>query len=87
MLHAACMHFEAHSIGSSQMADISAGTYDADDVAGLLKSSTRHIRRLADGGWMPSPFRIGRLVRWQKSAIDTWISEGCPRVKASKKGR
>ena len=59
------------------------GTYDIDDVANLLKSSTRHIRRLADGGQMPRPLRIGRLLRWRKTDIDGWIADGCKPIRTS----
>ena len=63
-----------------------AGTYDGDDIANLLKASTRHVSRLADSGRMPRPMHIGRLVRWQKDIIDSWIANGCPPVNKSTKG-
>uniref|UniRef100_A0A7C2K129 DNA-binding protein n=1 Tax=Schlesneria paludicola TaxID=360056 RepID=A0A7C2K129_9PLAN len=57
------------------------GTYDVDDVAALLKSSARHVRRLSDAGRMPLPLKIGRLVRWRQSDIDGWIADGCKPVR------
>ena len=57
------------------------GTYDVSDVADLLKSSTRHVRRLADSGALPRPVHIGRLVRWRKADVDQWLAAGCPRVR------
>ena len=65
----------------------STGTYDVDDIATLLKASTRHVRRLADSGAMPRPIHIGRLVRWQKSTIDEWIAKGCPSCRPTPKAR
>lgn len=62
------------------------GTYDTGDVAAKLKASTRHVRRLADGGRMPPPFHVGRLVRWNRSTIDNWLAAGCPPVRSAKKG-
>ena len=66
------------------LADPSAGTYDADDVAALGKMSKRHVRRLADAGLMPPPMHIGRLVRWQKKSIDEWFAAGCPSSRSTK---
>lgn len=62
----------------------STGMYDVDDIATLLKSSTRHVRRLADSGAMPRPLHVGRLVRWRRSTgnpmtgVDDWLAAGCP---------
>ncbi len=55
--------------------------YDAADIARLLGCSVRHVRRLHDAGRMPSGFRLGRLVRWPRAAIDEWISGGCRSVR------
>ena len=57
--------------------------YEAADIASLIKCSVRHIWRLSDGGLLPPPFRLGRLVRWNKTVIDAWIAAGCP---AQRKG-
>ena len=51
---------------------------DVRDVAALLKCSARHVYRLADAGKMPRPVKLGGLVRWNRAAIEKWISEGCP---------
>lgn len=64
----------------------STGTYDVGDVATLLKSSTRHVRRLADAGAMPRPLHLGRLVRWRRSDVDQWLAAGCPSCRPSKGG-
>jgi predicted DNA-binding transcriptional regulator AlpA len=44
----------------------------------LLQVSERHVWRLHDGGRMPAAVRLGRLVRWPKVLIDTWVAGGCP---------
>jgi excisionase family DNA binding protein len=55
---------------ASQLLDVRA-------VAALLGCSTRHIHRLADGGLMPPPVRLGALVRWRRADIDSWLAGGC----------
>ena len=56
-----------------------------DDVAELLRCSTRHVRRLSDSGKMPAPVRLGTLLRWRDqtgdpySGIRDWLADGCPR--------
>jgi excisionase family DNA binding protein len=54
------------------------GTLDIRDVARLLKVSTRSVRRLVQDGAICPPIRIGRLIRWPKKQILTWIAAGCP---------
>jgi excisionase family DNA binding protein len=57
-----------------------------DEVARLLKCSSRHVRRLSDAGQMPRPIRLGGLVRWRAvtgdpaTGIRDWLDAGCPRV-------
>jgi excisionase family DNA binding protein len=51
---------------------------DVDAVAAMLNCSPRTVWRLADGGRMPTPVRIGRLVRWSRKALAAWIDAGCP---------
>jgi excisionase family DNA binding protein len=53
--------------------------YECDDVAALLKISSRQVWRLSDAGVLPGIIRIGRSVRWNAQAVDEWISQGCPR--------
>ena len=50
----------------------------ADDVAGQLACSPRHVRRMSERGVMPAPVKVGRLVRWPRAAIAQWIASGCP---------
>jgi excisionase family DNA binding protein len=47
-------------------------------VAERLGCSTRHVWRLRSTGLLPRPVKVGQLVRWSSSAIDEWISKGCP---------
>ncbi len=54
---------------------------DVKAVAALLNCSTRHIIRLADGGKMPAPVRLGVLVRWNRAALLDWVSKGCQPVR------
>jgi excisionase family DNA binding protein len=49
-----------------------------ESVAEMLACSTRHVRRLADGGRMPAPVRLGALIRWRRADIEEWIAAGCP---------
>jgi len=49
-----------------------------EDVAGILKCSTRTVYRLADTGKMPAPCRLGAMVRWPEATVDAWIAAGCP---------
>lgn len=55
---------------------------DVQAVAALLGCSTRHVYRLSDGGRMPSPVRLGALVRWRAAEINSWIAGGCRTVRA-----
>jgi excisionase family DNA binding protein len=50
------------------------------EVARMLKCSARTVYRLADGGHMPRPVKLNTLVRWSRSAVESWIAAGCPRT-------
>ena len=54
------------------------------DVARLLGCSSRHIYRMSDIGKMPRPVRLGSLVRWNRSALEQWIAEGCQDCRRAK---
>lgn len=56
-----------------------AALLDAKQVAATLAVSVRHVRRLADGGDLPRPVRLGKLIRWRRQEIERWIAAGCPR--------
>jgi predicted DNA-binding transcriptional regulator AlpA len=57
-----------------------------DVVARQLGISTRHVRRLVDGGKCPPPVRLGRVCRWNWRAVERWIADGCPRVRTVRAG-
>jgi prophage regulatory protein len=59
---------------------------DVQAVADTLHCSQRHVYRLADAGRMPSPVKLGGLVRWSASAIREWIDGGCKPVRIVKGG-
>ncbi len=58
---------------------------DVGAVAALLGVSSRHVYRLADGGRMPRPLRLGGARRWDRAAIDDWIASGCPAMNSTTK--
>ena len=62
--------------GKSFPPAIEAATYNAADLAVLLKCSVRKIWRMRDANELPACLRLGRLVRWPKPAIDSWIAAG-----------
>jgi excisionase family DNA binding protein len=53
-------------------------------VAKALGCSVRHVLRMADGGLMPAPIKLGRLSRWSRKELEKWIAEGCPAVRRSR---
>ena len=55
---------------------------DVIEVAASLRCSPRHVYRLSNSGLMPRPFKIGALCRWDRSAIEQWVREGCPSCRA-----
>lgn len=48
------------------------------ELAGILNCSSRTVYRLSDRGKVPSPVRLGGLVRWPKAVIEKWMADGCP---------
>jgi excisionase family DNA binding protein len=58
-----------------------AALLDVRAVAALLDFSPRHVYRLADAGRMPAPVRIGCLVRWRRTDLDSWLAAGCPSMR------
>jgi len=59
---------------------------DVDGVAELLGVSARHVRRLVDAGKCPQPVRLGRVVRWPRPAVESWIADGCPNCRRRQGG-
>lgn len=62
-------------------AESSAALLDVRQVANVLRCSTRTVYRLADGGLMPRPCKLGALVRWSKADLESWIADGCPNLR------
>ncbi|MBI2825936.1 MAG: helix-turn-helix domain-containing protein [Planctomycetia bacterium] len=54
-------------------------------VAAMLDVSPSHVRRLADGGRLPKPIKVGNLVRWPRSELETWINQHGHRVPKAKR--
>lgn len=78
---------DSHSATVERIDGPDAGTGSAPamltvhQVAQMLNCSVRHVYRLSDTGRMPSPVRLGALVRWNRTSIETWIAQGCPTVR------
>lgn len=47
-------------------------------VASLLKVSIRQIHHLTANALMPEPMRLGKLLRWSKEEITSWLEAGAP---------
>jgi excisionase family DNA binding protein len=56
-----------------------AATYDVRDMASMLKLSERTIGRMVAANAIPGLIRIGKAVRFSRSAVDAWIKKGCPK--------
>jgi predicted DNA-binding transcriptional regulator AlpA len=72
---------------ASKPAETPSELLDVNAVAALIGASPRTVRRLADWGRMPRPISLGRMVRWQRSVIEEWIRDGCPRMERRGTGR
>jgi excisionase family DNA binding protein len=66
-------------------ADTSAKLLDVQAVAALLGCSPRTVYRLSDAGKMPSPVKLGALIRWNRAAVEEWIEAGCPSMRRASK--
>lgn len=52
-----------------------------EEVAKKLQLSVRTIYRMAQGGEMPAPVKIGKhVVRWRSDVLDDWMANDCARV-------
>lgn len=50
----------------------------AEDVAEIMRVSTRTLWRLRAKGRIPQPLLIGASLRWRRDEVMQWISEGAP---------
>lgn len=49
----------------------------AVEVQSLLRIDERTLRRMVREGVAPSPIRMGgRMLRWQRGAVERWIEDG-----------
>lgn len=69
---------EVRMVEAEAQKAIPAELLDVRTVAALLGCSSRHVYRLADGGRMPRPIKLGSLVRWRRAELRAWIDAGCP---------
>jgi excisionase family DNA binding protein len=58
-------------------------TLTVDGVATLLDVSSRHVYRMADGGLMPRPLKLGNLNRWLRTEIEEWLAGGAKPLRPS----
>lgn len=56
-----------------------------DELATILKISSRSVWRLLSAGKLVEPVRIGGAVRWRLSEVKHWIEQGCPAVNGQRK--
>ena len=49
-------------------------------VAELVQLSLREVFRWQDRGIIPGRTKLGRLVRFNRAAVLTWIEDGCPQT-------
>ena len=71
---------------STEFSSTQSALIDVGKVAMLCGCSRRHIRRLSDCGRMPSPLRLGSILRWRRDEIMKWIRAGCPSCRTGKGG-
>ncbi len=48
----------------------------ADEVAALLRVDVRTLRLMRHERSFPRPTRVGRSLRWRRSAVERWIDGG-----------
>lgn len=46
----------------------------ADDVATELDCSRRHVIRMSEAGLFPKPLKLGRLLRWRRADVESFIA-------------
>lgn len=56
--------------------------YTADELAGLLRVSARHVRRMGDAGEIPM-VRLGGRRLFPKAAVERWLDEASTSKAAS----
>jgi excisionase family DNA binding protein len=64
-----------------QPEEVSPAVLNVKQVASVLNVSVRHVYRMADGGLMPKPLKLGGLNRWHRRAIDEWLAGGARAIR------
>lgn len=49
-----------------------------DDLAAILRCSTRTLARYRAADLIPAPVRIGRQLGWRPQEVRDWMEAGCP---------
>lgn len=57
----------------ANMPQTQTGTYTIEQLATMLHCSLRHARRLDADGLIPGRLTFGRLVRFSKRKVDSWL--------------
>jgi predicted DNA-binding transcriptional regulator AlpA len=60
---------------------------DCKAVAAILGCSERMVWRMRDMGSMPSPVKLGALVRWRRNDLVAWMADGCRPLRSTRGGR
>jgi predicted DNA-binding transcriptional regulator AlpA len=50
----------------------------AREFAEMLGLDSKTIVRWSKEGFAPSPVRIGKVLRWKRDEVRSWIEAGCP---------
>ena len=79
-------HTSGEPIAGPDTPPVESALLDVDQVATMCRCSARHVFRLADGGRMPRPIKLGTLVRWRRGEVLDWIAGGCVPVRATRGG-
>jgi len=51
-------------------------TYSRGEIGVLLDCSLSQVDRLTKLNQIPGSFKIGRLVRFKRAAVDAWLAAG-----------
>lgn len=54
---------------------------NANDLAGMLSISVRHVWRMKASGKLPKTVKVGGCVRWLLKDIELFLELGCPSQK------
>ncbi len=49
----------------------------AEELAGLLRCSLRHVHRLRKKGLLPTPLSVGGILRFPRHKVEAWL-DGVP---------